>query len=327
MTREPDPPQGWIAPPPPEPPPEPPPFGIAPHGRNATSTEQLHREGSRLAESDGHDRGTDAADRRARATELRTLADPGRRPWFRELSSLLAVTALTLSIGTTAVSYVRTAQQDSHDRRLELTDLVQRMNAITRDAVSVQVTYADNPAALTVLVRTLAQERLLLAKQAARLMDVIPEQVGAAEYASVAQVLIDASIDDPGLSLLDRAVKSSRDANDLSGSLRTWANRLFAIGRADEAREKFGQALLVFDRFRSDDQGYVASTQFDTQLFWAEAELRDGTCDRAKQHAADARSYVPRLPPKDARVVQLSALELQIGTCTPVPSPSPSLAS
>jgi hypothetical protein len=33
---------------------------------------------------------------------------------------LLAVIALVFSFGTTAVSYVRTAQLDSHDRRVEL---------------------------------------------------------------------------------------------------------------------------------------------------------------------------------------------------------------
>jgi hypothetical protein len=243
------------------------------------------------------------------------------------LSSLLAVIALVFSFGTTAVSYVRTAQLDSHDRRVELTDLVQRINAISRDAVDVQVTYAANPAALSALARTMTQERLLIAKQAARVMDAIPDQVGAAEYALVAAVLIAANIDSTGLALLDRAVKASRDANDLTGLLRTWGNRLFAIGQADLGRAKFGEALLAFDarRFPSDDQAYVASTNFDTQLFWAADELQYGTCESARQHLAEARALLPKIPADDPRVAQLATLEPQVATCSPTPSPSPGL--
>jgi hypothetical protein len=258
---------------------------------------------------------------------LAVAPQPPRRPWYRELGSLLAVIALVFSFGTTAVSYVRTAQLDAHDRRVELTDLVQRINAITRDAVDVQVTYAANPPALAALARTMTQERLLIAKQAERVMGQIPDQVGAAEYALVAAVLIAANIDSLGLPLLDKAVKASRDANDLTGSLRTWGNRLFAIGQADLGRAKFGEALLVFDKegFRSDDQAYVASTQLDTQFFWAAAELQYGTCDSAKQHLAEARALVPKIPVDDPRIAQLATLEPQIATCTPRPAPTPGI--
>ena len=234
--------------------------------------------------------------------------------------------ALTLSVGTTAVSYVRTAQQDLHDRRVELNGLIEWISAIQREGVDLRVTYATNPVAITSLSRILTQEQLLVAKQAARLMDTIPDQVGAAEYALVASVLIGSNIDHPALELLAKAVDRAAEAgdvNDLSGSLRTLGSRLFAIGRADEGRQRYGEALLVFDKFHSDDAAYVASTQFDTQLFWSGLELQYGTCDRAKQHAADARTFVPKLAADDPRIAQLISLETAVATCTPGPTPTP----
>ncbi len=254
---------------------------------------------------------------------------PGRRRWFREFGSILAVTALVFSFGTTFVSYVRTANQDEHDQRLELNGLAQRLYAIQRESVAAAVTYANNPDAIAALGRALTQEQLLVARQAARLMNSLPkDQVGASELAFVAAVLISNNIDGLGLSLLDRAVTASTDVNDRTGALRTLASRLFALGRLDDGRQKFGEALLVFDRnggFPSDDALYVASTQFDTQLFWAQAELTYGSCDRAKEHAAQARTYVVKMAAADPRIPQLTSLEAAAARCTPAPSPSPGL--
>ena len=126
-----------------------------------------------------------------------------KRPWWREVTTLVAVAALVFSFGTTIVSYVRTSEQDVHDSAVELRTLVERLTQIPADILEANKTYADDPVTASTLASIYTQEEVLDAQQAAQIMDRIPDQVTPPEYSLVANILIGAGIDHPSLEMLD----------------------------------------------------------------------------------------------------------------------------
>jgi hypothetical protein len=57
------------------------------------------------------------------------------KPWYKNVSTLIAVLALLFSFGTTYVSYRRTEAQDVQSMRQELRGLLQRLAALPKERV------------------------------------------------------------------------------------------------------------------------------------------------------------------------------------------------
>ena len=287
--------------------------------------EGLRVEGRRLAEPEATEQRLQSLT--AQVESLEAQVRSARRPWFREASSLVAVLALLFSFGTTVVSLNRTAQQDQHDKKVELLSLIDRLSGITRDFADARTQYADNPAVFATLSSVLNQQQLLAAEQAANIMAQIPNDVSAAEYSFVASVLLSNSIDEIGATLLQQAVRVSTNANDLVGALRTIAIRSFQIGQVDEGRTNYRLAMDVFSRFPSRSAYYVAGTHLQTQVSWATAELGVNQCDEAKVHVEAARTFAAQVSSTENLVLQLQELEPLVAACVPGPLPSPAASA
>jgi hypothetical protein len=259
----------------------------------------------------------------ATVTALESRTGRTRPPWFRDVSALVAVLALVFSFGTTVVSLNRTAQQDAADRKNELLSLIDRLSSLNSEYASDTTTYANNPAVLGALNAVITQQELLAAEQAAAVMATIPNDVGSAEYTFVASVLVANGIDDPGVPLFEQAINRATNANDLVSALRSEAIHDYAIGKVDQGRSLFGQALLVFTRFPNASSVYVTFTHLQTQLGWTQGELAVHACDEARQHLSDATSLASGLGTSDARIQELHQLGPLVAACVPGPVTAP----
>ena len=67
------------------------------------------------------------------------------RPWYTKVSSLVAVSALLLSIATTSVSYVKGAHQDYLSSRVELRGLISAISKIPLEHAELTRKYGDKP--------------------------------------------------------------------------------------------------------------------------------------------------------------------------------------
>src|SRR5437016_12374288 len=92
-----------------------------------------------------------------------------KKPWYREVSTLISFLALTFSFGTTFVSYRRTESQDIQNSRQELRGLLQRLSALPKENVENMRKYKDDVEARTIIGGFINQENSLLARQAAEL--------------------------------------------------------------------------------------------------------------------------------------------------------------
>jgi tetratricopeptide (TPR) repeat protein len=232
--------------------------------------------------------------------ELQIAAMNDRKPWYRNISTLLSIIALLFSFGTTLVSYRRTEAQDIQAQRADLRSMLQRLAALPKENFEVTLQHADNPTAVASLAGYVNQENAMLARQAAELARTLPpSKVSATEFYAVGLALQNSYNIDEAKYFFSRAIESAREFNDEIAAVRSYANLLFMTGQPEAGRVEYQKALSVFsnDKYRSYNDYTRNSTHAWTELSWAYAEANAGNYPLVQQHFANAEGYVARLQP------------------------------
>jgi len=221
-----------------------------------------------------------------------------RTPWYRNLSTTIALMALLFSFGTTYVSYTRSEAQDRQSMRAELRGLLQRLSNISRDNLELPKKYSADPVAVGAISGLLNQENALLSRQAAELAKRLPRgSVSATEYISIAAALQNSYNLEGAREFFGYAIESASDFNDKITALRSKGNLLFIMGQAEAGREEYQKALNIFSTFPGYSDFTQKVTNMQTELAWAYSEAGAGLKYQANQHINAAESYVPKLPP------------------------------
>ncbi|MGH6851350.1 MAG: hypothetical protein ACREDD_13045, partial [Methylocella sp.] len=170
---------------------------------------------------------------------LKIASNQRDRQWFRSPSILISLLALLFSFGTTAVSFIRTNKQDVHDARSELRNLIQRLDQIPRENVEYQTKYANDPLVQNQVSALLNSENAMVTKDAADVIDRIPNNVSATEYLAVARALSNSALTDRALKFAKRGLDVSSDVNDEVDLDRFYAGLLFSVGNAEQGRTQY----------------------------------------------------------------------------------------
>jgi hypothetical protein len=250
---------------------------------------------------------------------LRTTSAKADRPWYREPSFIIALTALLFSFGTTAVSYIRTNQQDIHDARAELRSLILRLTQLPRESIEYSKKYEKEPLIVGGILGMLNTENALVAKQAANIMSRIPGNISATEYLSVSSALVNSGLTETAMKLIKLALAVSNDVNDEVGVLRSYGGLLFSTGDLEGGREKFKTALMIFSKYPITNQYYVETTHALTEMYWAQFEAAARQCPYAKSHMAQANSHLSVLPPGSYESIkgQVDQVQKVVDSCNP----------
>ncbi|HKC23743.1 MAG TPA: hypothetical protein VKF32_03325, partial [Thermoanaerobaculia bacterium] len=91
---------------------------------------------------------------------------------------------------------------------------------------------------------------------------------------------------------------------------------LFAAGKRDEGRREYESSFEAAKRYPLTNAAYVAYTDAQTQLAWAQAEAQYGEAERAREHLAKGQKYAATLPStawNDALKQQFALLSQQLG--------------
>lgn len=225
------------------------------------------------------------------------------RPWYRQASVIISLTAVLFSLGTTAVSAYRTAQQDVYSSRGELRGLLQRLAALPKEYVEAQA-YGNLGQALS---RAIGAEHSLLATQAVDVINRIPEHVSAVECTLVATALMESNDWFKAEPLLLRAIEKADNANDKVAALRTYGILKFQFGDLNSGRENFNRALASLGEY-SLPAASADWLAFNTETSWAQAELGHRQCEEATQHLKKAQEILNKYP----RSLSMMPLQMQI---------------
>lgn len=221
-----------------------------------------------------------------------------RKPWYKQVSTILAIVALLFSFGTTYVSYHRTSIQDIQNTRQELRSLLQRLAALPKENVDIQKKYVEDPASMQLVSGFINQENTLIARQAAELAKKLPSSlVTATEFHAIA-VALQSAYDLVGANeFLKYAINASKDFNSEIAALRMAANLKFIQGRPEAGRIEYQKALAIFSKYPNFDTFTMADTNVLTELSWAYSEANAGLMELASQHVNNAKKVLIGLQP------------------------------
>jgi tetratricopeptide (TPR) repeat protein len=127
--------------------------------------------------------------------------------------------------------------------RRELSSLLSRLIRSTVDNTTLLKEHAGDPAYIQSISAALNQESALLLNEAVMLMQQIPDMVGSVEYNTVAYSFANAADTARAERHYRLAIEAAAGATESAMSQRSFAQFLFAIGRHDEARILYQQAL------------------------------------------------------------------------------------
>lgn len=250
------------------------------------------------------------------------------RPWYRDFSTLLSVTALLFSFGTTFVSYHRTEMQDIQSARQELRGLLQRIAALPKENLDAAKKYADDPASRSMVSGFINQENTLLARNCAELAKKLPAgSVSATEFYAIAVALQNAYDLAGADEFLNYAIKADPDFNTEISCLRMLASMKFISGKPETGRVEYQKALDIFSKYPQFDPYTRAVTNVQTELAWAFSEASSNVFNLASQHVENAEALVasfPRSPGVDMMRSQISQARSQIYVPPALPA-APSL--
>jgi len=196
----------------------------------------------------------------------------GSGPWYSKPSNLISLFALLFSFGTTIASFYNAHLQDMRDNRREARALIQRLSKLPLENYDLLQKYKGVGSG-EALAGMINQENILLATQAAEMIERYPETFSSTEYFSVAVALSTSNIVRKVPGLFRMAIEKADNSNDYNVSTRAFAAFLFAKGELSEGRRYYEMALNVWDRFPERNLYIINSVDMVTLMYWAQAEM------------------------------------------------------
>jgi hypothetical protein len=140
------------------------------------------------------------------------------KPWYKQISNLVAVLALLFSFLTTYLSFTREEQIAQQASRIQLRELIQRIIEVPRQSFELVQKYNDQPFVAASFGSMFNQETAVLINQAYEITRGIRIKISSGEFLAVAQALalhgrltetrelIDKAVSDDSAAVFDKIV-------------------------------------------------------------------------------------------------------------------------
>jgi hypothetical protein len=225
--------------------------------------------------------------------ELRS-APPGRRPWYRQFGTVLALLAFALSLATTALAEQRNRALDAREERTRFHQLMVQVSD-TLDQLGQR--YTESGPAATVAV-TAARARLIaLSGQAAELADRMPSEVSAAENYDIGTALANSdAAHGRTVTFYRRGLAKARDFTIYVEIAQNLGAVDYQAGDYAGGRGAFEAANGALTRFPGIPPVTLDREHAKTEFLWAYQEAKRGDCQQARAHLSQAKSVWARVP-------------------------------
>jgi len=237
---------------------------------------------------------------REQVSLLQIASAEKKKPFWQTPTNIVSALAFVFSLGTTAVSYVRTSRAEVHAARVELRGLLSRLAMLPREFAENAKKYETDASTRDLVGGQINQENSLLARQAAEIAARLPlDQMTATEAYSIGWALM-GSLDNAGARVwAGRAIDTPGvGVNDLTAALRMRANLGFIMGQPEAGRVDYQRALKVFsDKTANDYTDFtIRSFHITTEIGWALSECGIGNVGGYAQHLAEAEKLLAGIP-------------------------------
>lgn len=235
---------------------------------------------------------------RNRVDSLAEASEPAKVPWYKNISTIIAIAAFLFSFGTTVVSYKRTIDQDNQSKKTELRGMLQRLAILPKENIEASKTYKDDPMAYANISGYLNQENLILSKQADDTIKRLPKSyVTATDYLAVALALQASRNFEQAIERMKNSLEVADTLDDELAARRNLAAMELMLGKPGEGRKNFQAAVDAFgNKYQNYDQFTKLSITALTEIGWAHAEATAGYRDEALLHLSRAEQLLAQLP-------------------------------
>lgn len=217
-------------------------------------------------------------------------------PWYTKPPTLISLAAFLFSFSTTLFSAYNSHQEDIRANRREVRTLLQRLTKLPIENYELmQRNKGAGPG--EALSGMLNQENILLATQAAELIERYPQSFASTEYFAVAVALSTSNIFGKVPGFFQRAMDTATTSNDYNVAARSYAAYQYSKGEYSEGRRLYGEAVNVWARFPERNAYIVNTTDLVTLMYWGQAEYAAGHVAEARERLAEARRRLAALPP------------------------------
>ncbi len=253
-----------------------------------------------------------------KVTGLSALAET-KKPWYLEGSTIVAALALLFSFGTTLVSYKKAIEQEYIASRVELRSVMERLSELTLRHSEMLLEQKDNPAVTAQLSAQMNAENLSLSNQADAIISRIEnssagkDKILDVEFLTVAAALSSSFQHKKAETLMEEALKRSRDATTEAGALRSLAGISLYFNEVDKARAYMLEARNIYDKNKYSGDATINKdvTNATTEIQWANMEFFVGNCTEARAHHAEGIGLLRAIPDSQVKS-QLSAQYLDL---------------
>ncbi len=217
----------------------------------------------------------------------------GGAPWYTQvpviIPMLVSVLALGFAFYTNHEAENRVSREEQHAQRAELRSLIQRLSALPKENFQLR---QKNPSEWRQLSGPIQRETLILARQSSELIHELAGRVTSEEYVAVAFALSSAGQTVESEELTEEGLKAGpKDAAGEATLLRQLGNLRYANGDPKGGRERFAQAMEVYERYPMENRSAVANNATFTEIDWSETELSHRQCSEAWQHIMAAKKF------------------------------------
>lgn len=234
---------------------------------------------------------------------LQIQSAEANKPWYLQASIIIAIMAFMFSLGTTAVSYYRTGEQNVLNSRVQLQSLIKELSLFSDRATEIQNQYEKVPHQKAALLVSLNTRNAALAKQAQFTIERLENSIFgnrnvlSVEYMAVATALQNSGLVDGVDALATKAVEVAEDPISAISALRMKAG--LAAMQADTLEMRKFMAIA-----RSTLDGEVQTalpeplkniTAVETELQWWELEYALRNCGALNEHAEMAQFFINKL--------------------------------
>jgi tetratricopeptide (TPR) repeat protein len=213
-----------------------------------------------------------------------------KRPWFKQVNSILSVIAVLFSGFTFAYSQIGQHAEDVRSKKKELRDTVAALIDLRGEFYNTQLQESESI--------NLNNKRLIYVEAADTLITQIPNNVSWAEYAILAyEKQLDSNFTQAER-YYQKAIEASRTPLGKNFSIRALAGLYFSQGPLldfGKGRKHFGEAV---DALKNPTDHYMAYTLGYTYEQWGLYELWNGFHVEGNQMIERARKYY--LDPPDS---------------------------
>jgi len=220
-----------------------------------------------------------------------------KTPWYKNVSTLIAMLALIFSFGTTFISYLHIREQDIQNSKSELRSMLQRLTSLPKENFEIQKKFMDDPVGTGLLGGYINQENTILSRQTLDLIKSLPQdRITAIEFFSTAQALMNAYDIINALECYQKSVEVSNDFNTELAARRGYANLLLYTRKLEEGRQQYESAINIFSRYKGYNRIIQIASNLETELLWAQSEANNNFKDKARIHVEKASGYLKDLP-------------------------------